>query len=81
MIWPLTLLKPRTPLQLLDEDLAEAQRLYLLHSGNAEHHAALARMYAERIPRLKALKGEAPAEPVKPAKKADKVETNLLLAV
>lgn len=44
--------KPTSPSKILTQQRYEAERLRLEHEAAAEHHAALARMYVERIQRL-----------------------------
>ncbi len=46
------LFKPVKPEKVRAEQLYEAQRLLLEHAAAAEHHQALADMYAKRIQRL-----------------------------
>lgn len=41
-----------TPMTIVSRQRVEAERLRLEHAAAAEHHAALARMYDERIARL-----------------------------
>jgi hypothetical protein len=45
---------PTSPDKIADQQLYEARRLWLEHEAAAEHHAALAAMYAKRVLRLKA---------------------------
>lgn len=44
--------KPTSPLKIVAQQRYEAERLRLEHEAAAEHHAALARMYLQRIQRL-----------------------------
>lgn len=55
------------PSKIADEQLYDAQIKLAEHSAAAEHHAALAKMYAERIARLTGnIVPEAPKEAVLP---------------
>lgn len=47
--------KPTNPQKIVSQQRYEAERLRLEHEAAAEHHAALAQMYAARIDRLDAL--------------------------
>jgi len=47
--------KPTTPSKIVAQQRYEAERLRLEHEAAAEHHKALAEMYAARIDRLEAL--------------------------
>jgi hypothetical protein len=44
--------KPTSPQKIVSQQRYEAERLRLEHAAAAEHHAALAAMYGERINRL-----------------------------
>jgi hypothetical protein len=46
---------PTNPAKVRQQQLYEAERLQLEHAAAAEHHQALADMYAARIKRLQAL--------------------------
>ena len=58
MIWPLTLIKPQKATSVVDEQKYEAQRQYVSHKANAEHHEALSTMYLKRLERLDTLPKE-----------------------
>ena len=52
--------KPTSPQKVVAQQRYEAERLRLEHAAAAEHHAALAVMYAKRIDRLDALQQKRP---------------------
>jgi len=49
---------PTNPEKVREQQLYEAKRLQLEHAAAAEHHKALADMYAARIERLQAATAE-----------------------
>jgi hypothetical protein len=51
----LTIFTPTNPAKIVAQQRYEAERLRLEHEAAAEHHAALAVMYAGRISRLNAI--------------------------
>jgi hypothetical protein len=51
----LTIFTPTNPAKIVAQQRYEAERLRLEHEAAAEHHAALAVMYAARISRLNAI--------------------------
>jgi hypothetical protein len=51
----LTIFAPTNPAKIVAQQRYEAERLRLEHEAAAEHHAALAVMYAARISRLNAI--------------------------
>lgn len=58
MIWPF---RPVSPEKIVAQQRYEAERLRLEHEAAAEHHKALAQMYAARSRRLEAHKPGAAA--------------------
>lgn len=52
--------KPTNPQKIVAQQRYEAERLRLEHEAAAEHHKALAEMYAARMNRLDALQQKGP---------------------